>query len=363
MTSPGAAAALLLAMVILIAGCRRAVDQPRVVLYVSVDDVIARAVIAEFQKQTGIRVDLVTDSEAKKTTGLVERLMAERDKPQADVFWSSEIFMTIDLAARGVLDEHVSDATIEWPEQLRDGKRRWHAFAGRARVIAYRPDRVATADVPRTWADLADPKWRGRIAMADPRFGTTGGHLGAMDAYWSSIAADSMSPPDEYPRFIDGLASNQVRVLPSGNAGVVRAVAGGEVDLGLTDADDVWAARQQQQEIDLVYPRHNDDVSAKGGGTLVVPNTVARIKGGPNPGAAATLIDFLLSEPVERMLAESPSKNIPLRPGLAAEYPSLSVPDPLQVDWEHAAVRRMEAVELAVRSLMRQGGGGESDAR
>jgi iron(III) transport system substrate-binding protein len=352
-----AAAALVLAMVVSIAGCGRDADDPRVVLYVSADDVIARAVVAEFGKQTGIRVDMVTDGEAKKTTGLVERLIAERDKPQADVFWSSEIFMTIDLADRGVLDEHVSDATVEWPEHLRDGQRRWHAFAGRARAIAYRPDRVAPSDVPRNWTDLADPKWRGRIAMADPRFGTTGGHLGALDAYWSSSASDSKNPSSEFQRFIDGLASNQVRVLPSGNSGVVRAVVSGEVDLGLTDTDDVWAAQRQQHEIDLVYPRHNDDASAKGGGTLVIPNTVARIKGGSNPQAAAKLIDFLLSEQVERMLAESPSRNIPLRPGLAAEYPSLSVPDPLEVSWERAAAKRHEAVELAVQMLMRQGEG------
>ena len=77
--------------------------------------------------------------------------------------------------------------------------------------------------------------------MADPRFGTTGGHLAAMKAYWTSIMGAAY-----YTAFLEGLAANNVRLLPSGNAGVVRAVADGEADLGLTDTDDVWAAQAIQ---------------------------------------------------------------------------------------------------------------------
>ncbi|MBN1964808.1 MAG: ABC transporter substrate-binding protein, partial [Anaerolineae bacterium] len=62
-----------------------------VVVYVSVDQPHAEPVLARFEEQTGIDVQAVYDTEATKTTGLVTRLYAEREQPQADVFWSSEI--------------------------------------------------------------------------------------------------------------------------------------------------------------------------------------------------------------------------------------------------------------------------------
>ena len=64
-------------------------------------------------------------------------------------------------------------------------------------------------------------------------------------------------------------------------------------------------------------------------------------------------IDFLLSEQVERMLAESVSHNVPLRPGLAAHYPQYVVADPLSVDYRRAAAGLQGAVEQAMRRLAR----------
>jgi iron(III) transport system substrate-binding protein len=345
-------AAVILALLIAV-GCSKT-DQPQVVLYVSADDYVARPVVAAFEKETGIRVLMVGDTEAKKTAGLVQRLRTERDRPVADVFWSSEIFLTIALADEGVLEPFESEALRDWP--VRDPRNRWFGFAARARVIVYSPDRLAEQDRPRTWLDLANlanDKFRGRIVMADPRFGTTGGHLGAMLAYWSATPdADFQGWGQSYwGRFSDGLAANRVRLLPGGNAQVVEAVARGEADLGLTDSDDVWAAQRRGQGVDLIYARHHWEESAAGGGTLLIPNTVARVRGGPNPRNAAALIEFLLSPGVERMLAESDSRNVPLNPQLAGEFPELTVPDPLLVDWGQAAALRQRAIDEVMQAL------------
>lgn len=322
-------------------------DQPTVVLYTSADEYVAREVIAAFEKQTGIRVRYVGDTEAKKTTGLVERLRAEHaaGNPQADVFWNSEVFMTIDLADEGVLEPYSSDATADWPRTFRCREGRWYGFAARGRVIVYAPDRVAEEDIPETWMDLTNHYYRGRIVMADPRFGTTGGHLGAMKAYW-----DRTYMPGIYSAFVEGLAANEVRLLASGNAGVVRAVAGGEADIGLTDTDDVWAAREQGMNVEMVYARHSRE-ETEGTGTLLIPNTVGRVAGGPNPEHAAVLIDFLLSNEVEYLIARTASRNVPLRAELVEEFASLQVPNPLNIDFRHAAANRVAAVEEAMRLL------------
>jgi iron(III) transport system substrate-binding protein len=316
-----------------------------VVLYVSADEYLARLVVDRFERETGLRVALVGDTELKKTTGLVERLRAEHDHPQADVFWSSEVFQTLDLADEGVLASYAGPAEAGWPAEHHDPEHRWYGFAARARVIVYAPGRVDEQDVPTTWTDLTRSYHAGRIVMADPRFGTTGGHLGAMKAYW-----DRAVGPAYYEAFLLGLRDNEVRMLPGGNAAVVQAVVDGEADLGLTDTDDVFAHLERGAEIAWLYPDHNRE-DESGNGTLLIPNTVGLVAGGPNADAGRRLVDFLLSEPVERLIAESTSHNVPLRPGVADDYAEYAIPDPLRVDLRRAAAVRTEAVNLAMRVL------------
>src|SRR5688572_31906983 len=98
MRTAGVSACLLLAAFLL--GCNR--DAPaaaqRVVVYTSVDQPVAEPILREFEKRTGIKVDVQTDTEATKSAGLAARLQAEKANPQADVWWGNEIFHTINLA-------------------------------------------------------------------------------------------------------------------------------------------------------------------------------------------------------------------------------------------------------------------------
>ncbi len=61
-----------------------------VVAYTSVDDIFARPIAEKFEQETGIKVKLVTDTEETKSTGLLNRLIAENKRPRADVFWSGD---------------------------------------------------------------------------------------------------------------------------------------------------------------------------------------------------------------------------------------------------------------------------------
>jgi len=93
--------------------CRKTPRQNyrKVILYCSVDQVIAEPIIAEFERLTGIDVLPRFDTEASKTVGLVQRIRAEAASPIADVFWSNEIFHTIRLARESLLASYASDAT------------------------------------------------------------------------------------------------------------------------------------------------------------------------------------------------------------------------------------------------------------
>lgn len=332
-----------------LAGCRR--TGPSIVLYTSADDHVVRMVLAAWnERDDAIEVRTVGDSELKKTTGLVERLRAEADVPVCDVFWSSEVFQTVGLAEDGLLrpfDPGPRDLIDGAP---RDEEGRWHACAARARVICHDPARVPADEAPRAWTDLVRPQWKGRIVMADPRFGTTGGHLGAMLGWW-----DRRVMRGYYAAWLDGLADNEVRLLPGGNAQVVQAVADGEADLGLTDTDDVLAIRARGRTMAMVPALHGLDEGATGVGTLLIPNTVGLVAnrggGAVTTAHAERFARFLLSPEVEAILAASSSGNMPLDRATLERFPERRIEDPLAIDYARAAARREDAVRLAMDRL------------
>ncbi len=320
---------LLIGAAFLLIGCGRSGtdtstngDAPRVTLYTSVDDEFARMVVAQFEQDTGIRVDVLGDTEATKTTGLVTRLQSEKDNPTCDVWWSSEPMGTILLARDGVLESGGMQGTVseDWPMHLRAEDWTWVGTALRRRVIVYAPERVELA--PTSMHELIDPAFKGRVGMARPQFGTTRIHMALLAAHWGIDGLDE---------WLTQLKSNDIRMY-DGNATVVRAVAMGEIDVGMTDTDDVWAGQRNGWNVEFaaipdgssdLLPTDRFKLHAE---QIVIPNTVAIVKNAPNPDLAKQLAAYLSSATVERLLFESTSGNHPVNVALREELglPALS---------------------------------------
>lgn len=212
-------------------------------------------------------MNTVYDTEETKSTGLANRLLAEQARPQADVFWSNEPVRTLVLKSRGVLAPYRSASAEGIPQALVDPEGHWTGFSARIRVIAYNTKLVKAEDAPRSIFDLADPKWRGQVAIADPRFGSTSFHVAALYA---------MAGDEKMDDFFRRLKANGVKVV-DGNSVVRDLVARGEVKVGLTDTDDVNVAIEDGQPIAMVLP------DADGLGVPVMPNMVSLIASGPHP--------------------------------------------------------------------------------
>jgi len=293
-------------------------DYRKVVLYCSVDQEIAEPIIAEFEKQSGIDVLSRYDTEASKTVGLVQRIRAESASPIADVFWSSEVFHTIRLARESLLAPYSSDSTKDWPALYAGSNGCWYGFALRARVIAYNTTRISADDAPKCLEDVLESKWKGRLVMAEPEFGTTGGDVASWFAHYDTAKAT---------KILEGLKANEIRLV-EGNSTAVRMVATGQADICFTDTDDVYAAQRNEWPIAMNY------LDQAGDGALTIPNTAALIKGGGNFKEASELMEFFLSEQLEQLLLSSDSHNCPIRPTLAEQLKQYIIPKPLDVDYE-----------------------------
>ena len=315
-----------------VVGCRE--SAPSVTVLCSVDESFIDAVLKPFERKTGIVVRAVTDSEASKTTGLLSRIRAEGEHPRADVLFSSEIFGTIELANQGFLESYDSPAAADLPPAFRDPKHRWAAIGLRGRVIAYDPTRVDAESLPRDWESFGQPQWASRLAIANPLFGTTRGHVAAMFAIWG---------PDRARSFLRSLRDHGALILGS-NSATVRAVRSGRADLCVTDTDDVFVARRDGASLAMIYP----DMGA--GGTLWIPCSVAILKNCPHPDQARQLVDYLLSPPVEITLARSPSQNVPVRPNVA-RVAYIQAPRIPRFDYEKIAAS-LPVSESAVRDIL-----------
>src|SRR5207253_4816822 len=113
------------------------------------------------------------DTEANKAVGLYEDLIREASRPRCDVHWNNEILATIRLQKQGVLEPYRSAATDAFPPPFRAADDSWHAFAARARIVLVNTDLVPKKDWPTGLKELTHPRWRNRLALAKPQFGTT----------------------------------------------------------------------------------------------------------------------------------------------------------------------------------------------
>ncbi len=284
---------------LLLAGCWRSTGS-EVVVYTALDSEFSTPILHKFTAASNISVLPKFDVESTKTVGLVEAIVAEKDRPRCDVFWNNEILHTLRLKRLGLLEPYEPPIAKEYPAAYRDAEGYWHGFAARARVLIVNTKLVRKGDRPSSILDLADAKWCGRTALAKPLFGTTATHAACLFAVWGDRRAEE---------FFHKLKHNEVQIV-SGNKQVAMAVGGGRADFGLTDTDDALEEVEKGMPVVIVYP----DQEPGGLGTLFIPNTLAIIRGAPHAEAARKLVDYLLSPEVETMLAAGPSAQIPLNP-------------------------------------------------
>ncbi|MEE8525440.1 MAG: extracellular solute-binding protein [Thermoanaerobaculia bacterium] len=324
---------LSLVLLIQLAACSRRGASDEVVVYTSVDQIFSEPVLRSCEDRLGLRVRAVFDTEETKSTGVLNRLIAEAPNPQADVFWSGDPVRPFLLMARGLVEPYLSPEASAIPAAFRGLDGSWTGLAARARVLLINRERMAGAERPTSIQDLADPRWRGETAIANPLFGTTTMHVAALAAAWGDEAARD---------FLDRLRDNEVR-LASSNGEVKRLVATGQVAFGLTDTDDAHVALSEGLPVEVVYPDQGDL------GTMVMPTSVVLMAGAPNPAAGQRLIDCLLSAETEQELAVS-AAHMPLRDDVetpAAVRPVSSL-QPMAVDYAEIA-RSMERIQPWLR--------------
>jgi iron(III) transport system substrate-binding protein len=310
-----------------------------VVVYSSADKEFAELIFRAYEQKTGVQVLPLYDTEETKTAGLTSRLVAEKARPKADVFWSSDTSRAVALVEQGVAESYVPKESAAISTRYRSATGLWTGFGARIRVFLYNTGAVTANDAPRSILDLVKPRWKGRVALANPHFGTMSFHAAALFAKWGDARATT---------FFEALKSNGA-VIAAGNSDVKDRVSDGRVDVGILDEDDAVVALREKKPVALIVP---DQDGPDALGTPLMPNAALLIRGAPHPDEARAFMDFLTSAEAEQILAASDAAQYPLHPGLKS--PALLPPlDTLRVmDVDYAAVAgKLPAMDAAVRKI------------
>jgi iron(III) transport system substrate-binding protein len=284
----GGAAALALPSFIGRAAGQETVDlaaakkEGRVVLYTSAPLAAAQKFASAFQAKYGITVELFRTGGVQ----ILRRFMMEQDAghPGADVLVSSDLSAVRDLIAKKSFvpfkprDFDKVPAAFNEPTGL--------YVAQRMSIISFysRIDLVPTADMPKTWTDLVDPRFKGKIVMTNPNFTSL------------QVAVVAMLSKMHGWSFFERLSKNDVIVV-QGNEQALGMVKTGERPI-MAGGDSQYGsgARLQGHKIENVFPS---------AGTFAVPSTTSVVRGSRHPNAAKLMAEFTLSREAQGLWPQS----------------------------------------------------------
>jgi iron(III) transport system substrate-binding protein len=268
-----------------------------------------------FTAATGIRVNLI-EGDADQ---LIERIKAEGRNSPADVLitvdagriWRAQEAGLFQPVSSRVLNERV-------PASYRDPEGLWFGFAVRARVIAHSRERVTPSELS-TYEALADPRWRGRLLVR------SSSHVYNQSLVGALIAAHGRASVE---RWATGIVANFARPPQGGDTDQLTAVAGGAGDVALVNNyyyarllnSPRAADRDAAQKIALFYPnqgrgQRGTHVNISGGGVIATS---------PNREAAVAFLEYLTSEPAQRLFARA-SYEYPVVAGIPKDPATLGM--------------------------------------
>ena len=293
----------------------------QVVLYTSNPAQAVEAVTDVARKALpNIKVSTVTGGSGQ----LLRRIEAEAAKTQADVFWTSSA-NTLGAFKQFYEPYKVKDADAILPA-LRHPENLWTAANMHVAVLMVNTAQIGGLPAPKTYADLLDPKFKGKLIIADPANSSTGYTI--LWGIEKLLGADGLK----------ALANNvkQTASAPT----VLRSVAQGEFPVGLTFESNAYGyVAGGQKEISLVYPAD---------GTFTTPEFYTLIKGAPGGTAARQVCDLLASKDVQTALLEIAFRR-PVRTdievGKIVKLPELSTIKVFATDEADAAAQRKSFLE------------------
>lgn len=319
---------------VLLCGCAGGRKQ-ELVVYTNEDRLFSEPILRNFERAYGISVRAVFD---KRSSSLVQRLISEKNAPQADVYWADNPMDAELLKRRGVTASYFSPNAKAIPEGFKDTEGHWTGFSARARVLVARR---GLTEKPAGMAAFSDPRFRGKGVVTSPLNKSGAAHLAALF---------STSGNERGRQMLNSMKKNDTKVSPSDGRSA-DLVMTGACDFAVVDSVDAVARMRRYGSLEIIYPDQREGEP----GVLMIPNAVMLIRGARNAENARRLIDALLSSDTERKLASDDCAQVPLHPDVEAppELRRVSDVHTMKVDFG-AVATKMREIEPVLKAWVEE---------
>lgn len=269
-----------------------------VTIYSSRNEQLIKPLLDKYTEKTGVNIELVTD----KTGPLMARLQAEGKNTPADMLLTVDAGNLWQAAEQGLL-QPVSSTILETnvPAKYRDPKGQWTGLSLRARTIFYDPSKVS-ADQLSTYADLADPKWKGKLCLRSSKA-----------VYNQSLVASMMENlgEEKTEEIIRGWVANLATDVFSDDTSMLEAIAAGQCEVGIANSYYYGRLLDEKPNFPVKIFWANQGTT----GTHVNISGAGVIANSDNPDGALKLMEWLSSDEAQGLYASS-DKEYPVKAGI-----------------------------------------------
>ena len=269
-----------------------------VTIYSSRNEQLIKPLLDKYTEKTGVKIELVTD----KTGPLMARLQAEGKNTPADMLLTVDAGNLWQAAEQGLL-QPVSSTILETnvPAKYRDPKGQWTGLSLRARTIFYDPSKVDAAQLS-TYADLADPKWKGKLCLRSSKA-----------VYNQSLVASMMENlgEEKTEQIIRGWVANLATDVFSDDTSMLEAIAAGQCEVGVANSYYYGRLLDEKPNFPVKIFWANQDST----GTHVNISGAGVIANSDNPDGALKLMEWLSSDEAQGLYASS-DKEYPVKVGI-----------------------------------------------
>ncbi|MDI9371237.1 MAG: ABC transporter substrate-binding protein [Synergistaceae bacterium] len=294
----------------------------------------ATAVFDEFTRETGIKINFLRFPSGE----VLARLIAEKNNPQADVFFGGIADAFVAGKGEGIFEHYVPAGAEEIPAVYRDPEGYWTGVAMDPLCFmfnrAFLEKNSLTA--PTSWNDLLDPVYNNGLIMADARTAGT-----AVSRLFSLVLAMGEDEAYAYQRKLD---KNIQQYTKSGAGGAIP-IGRGQAAGGVFFIVDALEMQQTGYDVVISYPVE---------GVVYGVEAMGLVKGAKNPETARKFLDWAAGADMQRIYERERINLIPVHPDVKLENPALDMTDVnlLELDIEWSGRERTRLVERWVDEIV-----------
>lgn len=302
--------------------------EDKLVIYSTHPEDMLEVIVDGFTEKTGIEVDFIN-----LKGELADRVRAEKDNPQADIMYGGSSSLYITMSEDGIFENVETTWFDELDDDFKDADGRWFGVMKTPVTLFYNSDAISEEEAPKSWADLADPKYKDKVISRDYVSSSQRAAIVALLDYYSSKSSfedgvEYLKKLDQNTKSYYGSGSLHFQAVGKNEAPISYGVLSAIID----------NVNKNDMPLEVIDAEE---------GSVIITDAIAAIKNAPHPNAAKAFIEYAGSEEMQVKLANEFNRMPTLESAVAQGPEWMQIPlKSMKVDWKNVAENELDWLNL-----------------